>query len=262
MKIAVLIKQVPDTASSRTVDLATGRIVRDPAEAVVDEISERVLERALQLRKEHGGEVVVMSMGPDKTVAALRHGLALGADSAVHLNDPSFAGADLVRTATLLAAGVRVLEPFDVILTGNASTDGRGGAVPAALAEILQMAQATSLRAFDIVDGVLTGERVLDDTVQHIQAKLPAVVSVTEHIADPRFPGFKGIMTAKRKKILTVDANALADSRPARLTDEAAGANVVRSVVQNPSRTSGEKFADDGSAGQRISDYLTAEGLV
>ncbi|AIY03056.1 hypothetical protein ART_3457 [Arthrobacter sp. PAMC 25486] len=262
MKIAVLIKQVPDTASSRTIDVEAGRIVREPAEAIVDEISERALEKALQLRKEHGGEVTVLAMGPDKTVAALRHGLAMGADRAVHLHDPDFAGADLVRTARILASGLRGLEPFDVILTGNTSTDGRGGAVPAALAEILRLAQATSLRAFDIVDGVLTGERVLDDMVQHIQAKLPAVVSVTEHIADPRFPGFKGIMTAKRKKILTMDAKGLAGSGPSHSNGQPVGANVVRSVVENPSRTSGEKFADDGSAAQRISDYLIEEGLV
>ncbi|RAX48271.1 electron transfer flavoprotein subunit beta [Arthrobacter sp. AQ5-05] len=262
MKIAVLIKQVPDTASPRSVDPDTLRITRDPAEAVIDEISERALEKALQLRTEHGGEVVVVSMGPDKAVASLRHGLALGADRGVHLNDDSFAGADLVWTATLLAAGLSTIDSVDLILAGNASTDGRGGAVPAMLAELLQMAQATSLQAFDVVDGVLTGERILEDGVQKIQATLPVVVSVTENIAEPRFPGFKGIMTAKRKKILTLDATSLATVGEVDPSGRLVGANVVRSVIENPARSSGEKFVDDGLSGQRISDYLKAEGLV
>ncbi|MGO4385096.1 electron transfer flavoprotein subunit beta/FixA family protein [Specibacter sp. RAF43] len=261
MEIAVLIKQVPDTASPRTLDPHTGRITRDPSEAVVDEISERALEKALQLRKANGGEVTVIAMGPEKAVAALRHALAMGADRAVHLSDESFAGADLVRTAQLLATGIHSTGPFDLIIAGNASTDGRGGAIPAMLAELLDVAQATSLQAFDVIGGVLTGERVLEDSIQRIQATLPAVVSVTEQIAEPRYPGFKGIMMAKRKKILGLDAAALAGCSPA-AAGGLIGTNVVRSVSENPSRTSGEKFADDGFAGVRISDYITAEGLV
>src|SRR5262245_10670094 len=130
MKIIVLVKQVPDTWGERKLDLATGLVDRDGSEAVVDEISERAVEVALRAKDaDKSVEVVVLTMGPEPAKDALRKCLGMGADSAVHVLDPSLAGADAAWTASVLAAAVR-RAGFDLVIAGNESTDGRGGVVP------------------------------------------------------------------------------------------------------------------------------------
>lgn len=255
MKIVVLVKQVPDTAVERVLDARTGWIRRDPSLAVLDEISARAVEKALQLREVHGGTVTVLTMGPDKAADALRHALAMGADRGVLISDPSLSGADAVHTAQILAAALKGME-LDLILAGNASTDGRGGIVPAMLAEILHLPQATSLRSFNIEDGSLAGDRMLEDSIMEIRTGLPAVVSVTEHVANPRHPGLKGIMSAKQKETVTLSVANLSNAESFRTR------SIVNRVEEKAARQGGSKLLDDGTAGQRIADYLIAEGLV
>jgi electron transfer flavoprotein beta subunit len=255
MEIVVLAKQVPDTAVERVLDAATGWIRRDPSLAVLDEISARAVEKALQLREAHGGTVTVLTMGPDKAADALKHALAMGADRGVLISDASLAGADAVQTAQILAAALNGME-FDLIMAGNASTDGRGGIVPAMLAEVLHLPQATSLKSFDIQDGSLAGDRMLEDSIMEIRTGLPAVVSVTEHIANPRHPGLKGIMSARQKETVKLSLANLSATGPSRAR------NTVHRVEEKPARQGGSRVLDDGTAGQRIADYLIAEGLV
>src|SRR5207253_9336549 len=127
MKIVVLVKQVPDTAEERKLDLATGRLDREAADSVVDEINERALEAALRIKDANKGtEVVAMTMGPDDATQTLRKALSMGADSGVHIVDDSLAGADTGRTAATLATALRSTG-FDVVMAGNESTDGRAG---------------------------------------------------------------------------------------------------------------------------------------
>jgi len=255
MKIVVLIKQVPDTAEERTLDLATGRLDREAADSVVDEINERALEAALKIKDSaKSTEVVVMTMGPADATKALRKALSMGADSAVHIEDDTLRGADIARTAAVLSAALQTTG-FDVVLAGNESTDGRGGVVPAMVAEHLGLPLLGSLISADITDGRVSGVRQGDDTTLAVHAPLPAIISVTERFAEARFPNFKGILTAKRKPVITLTAAGL---------DVPAGRarSVVVSTVERPPRAAGKKIIDDGTAATELAEYLVANRLV
>ncbi|MWB97168.1 electron transfer flavoprotein subunit beta/FixA family protein [Agromyces seonyuensis] len=262
MKIVVLVKDVPDTYGDRKLDLETGLADRAASEHVPDEISERALETALRIRESRDGvEIVVLSMGAEAAGPSLRKALAMGADRAVHVVDPALAGADLGLTAEVLAAAIR-REGFDLVIAGDQSTDGGGGAIPAMLAELLDAAQATGLDSLDVAaDGAsLTGARGVDGGVQRLSAELPAVVSITERLPDPRFANFKGIMAAKKKPL---EQLALADLEgvPAPEAPEVPHSILV-SVAARPPRTAGVKITDDGEAGRKLAAYLVEHRLV
>lgn len=149
--IVVLIKQVPDTWSERKLSDGDYTLDREAADAVLDEINERAVEEALLIKEAQGGEVKVLSAGPDRATDAIRKALSMGADSAVHLNDPSLHGSDAIQTGYALAAALGNVafendEPADLIIAGNEATDGRTGAVPAIIAEYLQIPALTQLR--------------------------------------------------------------------------------------------------------------------
>ncbi|MBK5238278.1 MAG: electron transfer flavoprotein subunit beta/FixA family protein, partial [Actinomycetales bacterium] len=140
MKIVVLMKQVPDTWGDRSLNLETGWVDRTSDAQVIDEINERALEVALcQKDSDKSTEVIVLTMGPADVSDSLRKALAMGCDSAIHILDDTLAGSDAARTATMLAAALREVNA-DLIIAGNESTDGRGGVVPAMIAEHLGLA--------------------------------------------------------------------------------------------------------------------------
>ncbi len=255
MKIVVLLKQVPDTWGERRLDPETGRIVREKRSAVPDEIDERALEVALRHKDlDKATEVVLVSMGPASAAESLRKGLSMGADSAVHLLDDGLVGADLLRTAEALAAAVRGIG-FDLLIAGGESTDGRGGVIPAMLAEHLGVAELSFLDSVEIEDGVVRGERNSDGTTVRAHAATPVVVSVGERVADARFPSFKGIVGARKKPMEEVAMSALGIPSPS-------GSNVVLSVSERPARAAGTKIVDTGSAGIELADYLRSNHLV
>jgi electron transfer flavoprotein beta subunit len=237
MNIAVLIKQVPDTWSERTLTEPEWTLDREAADAVIDEIDTRGVEAALQLTEKHGGEVTVVTMGPDRATDALRKALAMGVDKAVHISDDGLAGSDALQTSAALAAALRPLSA-DLIIAGNESTDGRTGSVPSMLAERLGLPQITSVRTLEIDGTTLRAERVRDGGYSEVTATLPAVVSVTEKINEPRYPGFKGIMAAKKKPMttLTIDELGLDPST----TGLANASTQVVDGAPRPPRASGE----------------------
>ncbi|MCS3493758.1 MULTISPECIES: electron transfer flavoprotein subunit beta/FixA family protein [Micrococcaceae] len=258
MKIAVLIKEVPDTGEDRLLDLETGLADRAASEVVLDEIGERTLEVALKHADANPGtEITVLTMGPDSAQATLRKGLAMGAASAVHISDEELLGADLVLTAQVLAAALR-RGSYDLVLTGNMSTDGSAGMLPVMLAELLDLPAATSLSSVEIADGAISGLRELDGAAAQISAPLPAVASITEALPDARFPNFKGIMAAKKKP---VESLSLADLGVESLPADTARSIMV-SVAQRPPRTAGTVIADDGDAGNAVAEFLVKNNLV
>src|SRR5690606_6986056 len=177
MKIYVLVKEVPDTYGDRKLDLETGLADRAAGDVVLDEITERALEVALSYADKNADtEVVALSMSPESSTASVRRALAIGAGSAVHIVDEQLRGADLGLTAATLAAAIRRGEP-DLVITGNLSTDGSGGVIPAMLAEHLGYAQATALSAVEITADGVSGTRAADDGAQQVSASLPAVIS-------------------------------------------------------------------------------------
>ena len=256
MKIVVLMKEVPDTFSDRKLDLVTGMLDRAAGELVADEIGERALECALRYRDGgHDVEIGVLTMGPATVAGSLRKALAMGADSATIVADPSLAGADLVRSAHVLAAALTQLKA-DLVIAGNESTDGRGGMLPAMVAELLGRPALPALDAITIrVDGVdgtasLAGERV------SLTATLPAVVSVGESVGEARFPTFMGIKRAKKKP---VEVWSLADLDGLVLPE---AQSVMVSAVERPAKDAGLKVVDDGTAAEQLADFLAVHRLI
>jgi electron transfer flavoprotein beta subunit len=258
MKIVVLMKQVPDTYEERKLDSATGILDRAGSEPIIDEIGERALEVALRYKDANKGtEIVLLSMGPASVTAALRKGLSLGADAAVHVLDDSLAGADLSRTATVLAAAL-TKTGYDLIISGNESTDGRGGVIPAMVAEHLGLPHLTFLDSVEISETQVSGARGTESGSMDVHSGLPALVSVTERTPEVRFPNFKGILSAK-KKPLTVLALSDLDVGSDAL---AGGHSVVLSTAQRPVRTAGTKVVDEGNAGVELAEFLSAGHLI
>jgi electron transfer flavoprotein beta subunit len=204
MNIVVLIKQVPDTYSERKLNASDGTLDRDASDAVLDEIDERAVEAALQLKDAHDGEVTVLTMGPDRATDAIRKALSMGADKAVHLSDLALAGSCAVQTARALAKVIGTVEGVDLVIAGNEASDGRSAALPAMVADLLGISALTHAREVTVEGGSVTVRRETDDGVTHLTAELPAVVSVNEKINEPRYPSFKGIMAAKKKPVSTL----------------------------------------------------------
>lgn len=260
--IVVLIKQVPDTWSERKLSDGDFTLDRDAADAVLDEINERAVEEALLIKEREGGEgtVTVLTAGPERATEAIRKALSMGADRAVHLLDDGMKGSDVVQTGWALAQAIGAAGDVDLIIAGNESTDGVGGAVPAIIAEALELPQLTHLRKLTVEGGKVTGERETDDGVFHLEASLPAVVSVTEKINEPRFPSFKGIMAAKKKEVTVLT---LADIGVG--ADEVGVANAGSTVLSStpkPPKTAGEKVTDEGDGGTKVAEYLVAQKII
>jgi electron transfer flavoprotein beta subunit len=263
--IVVLIKQVPDTWSERKLTDGDYTLDREAADAVLDEINERAVEEALQIKEKEaadGGEssVTVLTAGPERATEAIRKALSMGADKAVHLKDEGLHGSDVIQTGWALARALGTIEGTDLVIAGNEATDGVGGAVPAIIAEYLGLPQLTHLRKLSVEGGKVTGERETDDGLFKLEASLPAVVSVTEKINEPRFPSFKGIMAAKKKEV-TVLTLADIGVEGDEVGKDNAGSTVVSSTPKPP-KTAGEKVADEGEGGNDIAKYLVSHKII
>ena len=258
MKIVVLVKEVPDTYGDRKLNAETGLAERAASERVLDEIGERALEVALSYADSAPGtEVTVVSMASEDAAATIRKGLAMGAASALQVVDEKLVGADLGVTARVLAAAV-ARTGFDLVITGNLSTDGSGGVIPAMIAEHLGVPQATALSAVTITEDGVTGTRATDGGTAQVSAMLPAVISITEALPDARFPNFKGIMAAKKKPFETVSlADLGVDVDPG-----VAAQSILTAVSEKPPRGAGVKITDEGDAGEKLAAYLIENRLA
>ncbi len=259
--IVVLIKQVPDYGDRRLSD-GDFTLDREGSDAVLDEINEKAVEEALQIKEREGGDstVTVLTAGPAKAGEAIRKALSMGADKGIHLLDAGMHGSDMVQTGWALARALGQVEGADLVIAGNAASDGTGGAIPAIIAEYLGLPQLTHMRSISIEGGRITGERETDDGVFTVEATLPAVVSVHEKINEPRFPSFKGIMAAKKTEVQTLtlaDIGVEADE-----VGLGTAISRVSSSTPKPPKAAGEKFTDEGDGGAKIAEYLVAQKIV
>jgi electron transfer flavoprotein beta subunit len=265
MNIVVLIKQVPDTYSERKLRDADGVLDRDATDAVLDEINERAVEAALQLKESgsgpgDGSEVTVLTMGPDRASDAIRKALSMGADKAVHLSDAALAGSDAVTTAKVLAKTIGTVDGVDLVVAGNEASDGRGGAMAAMVADLLGYPALTHVRELTVSGSTVTGRRETDDGVTVLTAELPAVVSVSEKINEPRYPSFKGIMAAKKKPVAALTLGDIGvDASEVGLEH---ALTTVTSAAPKPPKSGGEKVTDEGDGGSKIAAYLVAQKLI
>ena len=259
MKILVLVKQVPDSGEARALDAETGLLDREGSEAVTDEICERAVECALQVKDaDDSAEVVVVTVGRPEAEKTLRRMLAMGADRGMHIVDDALPGSDMMQTAKTIAAAVG-REEFDVVVAGDWSTDGRGGMVPSMVAELTGVPVLPDLESVEITEGQVRGWLRTETSDVTLQAPTPAVVSVTERSADPRFPSFKGIMAAKKKPLETLSlADLGTQSGPA----YAPVRSVMVSAQAAPPKQAGTKVVDDGTAAAQLAGFLESKHLL
>ena len=253
MKIAVCVKAVPDAASGRRLDPATKRLDRS-GELTISEWDTYPIEEALTLKEGAGeGEVVVLSMGPERALDAARKALAMGADRAVLITDSSLEGADLLGTAKALAAALE-RESADLVLFGQQSADGGGACLWAAVADRLRRPVVSQVSELRVENGSLVGKRQTEYGYDTIRAPLPAVVAVADSINTPRYPSLKGIMGAKKKPQETLGASDLGGA-------EESGTTVV-ALNPPPERGEARRIEDDGSAAEQIVEFLAEKRLL
>ncbi|HEV2037444.1 MAG TPA: electron transfer flavoprotein subunit beta/FixA family protein [Candidatus Eremiobacteraceae bacterium] len=263
MKIVVAVKQVPDTSAEKALDPQTKRLNRRSIENVLNPFDEYAIEEALRLKESLGDDttVTILTMAPQSGVDIVRKALGMGADNAAMLSDDAVGGSDAMATAYLLALALKHIG-FDLVLSGTQSTDAINSIVPAAVAEHLGIPALTYAKKLSLKDGTVEIQRETDNGYWRVIAKLPALVSVTKGINEPRYPTLKGIMGAKKKEVTTLTLAGIgADS--ARIGD--AGAKTrVDSFATVGSRARGEVFqaADPKEGARKIMDFLIAKKLI
>ena len=259
MNIVVTVKQVPDTWAEKKLDPSDKTTDRKNVENVMNEMDEYGVEEALRIKEAHGGEVTVVSMGPDKAVETIRKALSMGADKAVHLTDDGLHGSDAIGTSEALAKVISGLSP-DLVITSSEASDARGGVMGALLAERLGFPQLTLARKVTIDGDKVTIERQGDNGYAVVEGSLPAVVGVVEKINEPRYPSFKGIMAAKKKPLTTmglgdagIDGSSVGLDNATTKVDEA---------EPRPPKSAGQKVKDEGDGGVKIAEFLASQKLI
>ena len=262
MKIAVTVKQVPDSWAEKK--FINGRVDRESVDAVLNDLDEYAIEEALRICEANGGTVddggehtiTLISMGPVRAQEAVRKGLSMGATNAIVITDPALAGADAMVTSEVLAKVINE-GAYDFVISGVESTDARMSVVPAMICARLGHAQLTFANKVevDVASKKISINRVTDSGEVEMEANFPAVLSVVEKINEPRYPSFKGIMAAKKKEITSKDLDAIGGADSASWTE-------VIDATARPPRAAGIKVEDDGSAADKLVDFLVDRKLI
>ncbi|HUR14867.1 MAG TPA: electron transfer flavoprotein subunit beta/FixA family protein [Mycobacteriales bacterium] len=259
MNIVVLVKQVPDTWAERKLKDSDKTLDRASVDVVMNEIDEYAVEEALRIKEAQGGEVTILTMGPDRATETIRKALSMGADKAVHLVDDALAGSDAVQTSAALAKAIEGLE-YDLVIVGSEATDSRMAVMGALLAERLGKPQLTGARKLTVENGTATIERLTDNGYAVVTASTPAIVSVVEKINEPRYPSFKGIMAAKSKPLET---KSLADlGLEAGAVGLASAPTQVVEFSTKPPRQAGQVVKDEGDGGAKVAEFLASQKFV
>ena len=259
MKIAVCVKEVPDAAVHKHIDPETKRLDRS-GEGALNHFDTQAVEEALKVKEAQGeGEVVLVSLGPESALDSLRKALAMGADRAVLVSDEAAAGSDLVATSRVLAAALERESP-DLIVFGQQGTDSDGAVLWAAVADRLRRPVISQVAELTVADGKVKGKRQTEFGYDVIEAPLPAIIGVSDAINEPRYPSLKGIMGAKKKPQETLSASDLG-VEPGSLGEEGSRTTVV-ALGDPPPRGDAQKIEDDGSAADKIVEFLAEKKLL
>jgi electron transfer flavoprotein beta subunit len=251
MKIAVCAKYVPETTGR--IDPQTKRLDRS-GEGALNPFDVNAVEEALRLKEASGeGEVLIVSLGPERALEAMRKALAMGADRVLLVSDDAAAGSDLVATSKLLGAALEREQP-DLVLFGQQANDSDGAVLWAAVADRLQRPLISQVAELTRDNGKLRGKRQTEYGYDVIEAPLPVVVAVSDAINEPRYPSLKGIMGAKKKPQETVSLSDLGiDAAGA---GEAGSRTQVIALGDPPARGDTVRIEDDGSAAEEILAFL------
>ena len=259
MNVVVCVKQIPDPAEPGQLNPSTKTLKRE-GKLIMDESDSYGVEMALQLvDKAGGGEVTLVSMAPNNESSGLRTALAMGAAKAILVSDPALLGSDALSTAKVLAAAIGRANP-DLIITATESSDGYTGTLPEQLAELLGLPSVTFAKAITVEGNEVNVRRQTEAGYDEVQCPLPAVVSVTAGVVEPRYPSFKGIMAAKNKPL---EQLTLADMGIDAASVGWAGAGQeITDISPVPARAAGEKFEDDGTAHEKIVAFLESLKVI
>jgi electron transfer flavoprotein beta subunit len=253
MKIAVCAKYVPEATAARRIDPQTKRLDRS-GEGVLNPFDVNAVEEALKLRDAGAdAEVLIVSLGPERALEAMRRALAMGADRLVLVADEAAVGSDLVATSRILAAALERESP-DLVLFGQQANDADGAVLWAAVADRLQRPLISQVAELTLEDGKVRGKRQTEYGYDVIEAPLPAVIAVSDAINEPRYPSLKGIMGAKKKPQETLSLADLGVS--AEEAGEAGSRTTVEALTDPPARGDTVKLEDDGSAAEKILEFL------
>jgi electron transfer flavoprotein beta subunit len=252
LKIVVTVKQVPDPNSTLNLE-ADNTLARDK-EVVLDPGDECGVEEGLQLKEAHGGEVILVSMGPERAKDAIRKGLSMGADRGILITDPQLAGADALLTARALAAAIRPEAP-DLVICSTESYDGSTGMVPPMLAELLGVPQLTFAKKVEVDGSTIKVHRQTADGYQVVEASTPALITVTAGIAEPRYASLKGIMAARSKEVKQIGLGDLGIER-------GEPAETIEGLSEAETRKAGTVIEDDGTAVDRIIQVLVEAKVI
>jgi electron transfer flavoprotein beta subunit len=253
MNIVVCVKQIPDPAAPQSFDSSNN--LNRSGKLILDEADTYGVEMALQLvDKAGGGEVTVVSMGSGADVAGLRNALAMGATKAVIVSDDSLRGSDALSTAKVLAAVIS-RESFDLVLAATESSDGYTGTTPVQLAELLGLPSITFAKAVSVEGSQLKVSRQTEAGYDEITAPLPALVTVTAGVVEPRYASFKGIMAAKSKPL---EILSVADLGLEGQVGAAGAREEIVAVEAAETRQAGEKYVDEGDGADKVVAFLEA----
>ncbi len=259
MNVVVTVKQIPDPAEPGSLD--QDNTLNRSGKLIMDEADSYGVEMALQLVAAAGeGEVTLVSVAANGEVSGLRQALAMGADKAILVSDDAIAGSDALGTAKILAAAIGRVEGVDLVLCAVEASDGYTGTVASQLAELLGLHSATFAKQVEVADGKLSVQRQTEAGYDEISTALPALVSVTAGVVEPRYPSFKGIMAAKNKP---VDQCTIADlGLDASQVGWDGARQQISDVTPAPEREAGEKVVDEGDAHTRIIEFLEQTKVI
>jgi electron transfer flavoprotein beta subunit len=255
VNVVVLAKYVPNPTGTPQLG-EDNLLVREGVEGGLDPGDEPAIEAAMEAVEQAGGEVTVVSMGPAPAMEAVRKALSIGVHKGVLITDDTLRGSDTLATAQVLAAAVQ-LQEFDLVFAAVESTDGSTGTMPQTLAEFLGVPALTFARKVDVKDGSVRIERQTETGYQVVESSLPALVTVTAGATTPRYPTLKGIMQAKQKPVEQHTIRELGLT-----ADDIQATQTVAAVSDAPEREAGEVIQDDGSAADRIVQFLKDAKVV
>ena len=255
MNVVVLTKYVPNP--NGVPELGDDFLVkREGVEGALDPGDEFGVEAGLQLADAQGGEVTIVSMGPEAAMGGVRKALSMGAHKAVLVSDESLRGSDALVTARVLAAAISKLE-YDLVIAGVESTDGYTGTLPMTLAELLGVPSVTFARKLEVDGGAVKVERQTELGYDTVESALPAVITVTAGATNPRYPTLKGIMQAKQKPVERYAVSDLGLS-----AEDVEPTQTVTAVDAAPEKPPGEIVEDDGSGAKRIAEFLQEAKVI
>ena len=255
MRIAVCVKQVPDTNEIR-INPETGTLIRDGVPSILNNDDANALEQALQIKDANPDTTVtVLTMGPPQAREMLQECLAMGADEAILLSDRALGGSDTWATSNALAAGLRKAGPFDLIFAGRQAIDGDTAQVGPQIAEKMGLPQVTYVKEFKLEGEAVTVKRALEDGYEKLRVKLPCVLTAIKELNTPRYMSVAGILRAAKAEIQVWSADDIGVDKTT-VGLKASPTNVFRSFTPKPK---GKGITVEGDTPKELAGNLLAD---